>query len=113
MVGVTEEAVFLAVAAAHTRCDVILFRRSNVGVTAGVAINGIVAKRVFWGRRAGMSSLALLTVFLRPTCCRCWKATLCSLSLASMEEANWASTTSMVRLSYALGSYGNTGLSEA
>ena len=49
MVGVTEEAVFLAVAAAHTRCNVILFRRSNVGVTVGVALNGIVAKRVFWG----------------------------------------------------------------
>jgi hypothetical protein len=49
MVGVTEEAVSLAVAAAHTRCNVILLRRSNVGVTVGVAVNGIVAKRVFWG----------------------------------------------------------------
>ena len=49
------------------------------------------------GRRAGMSSSALLSVFLRPTCCRCWKATLCSLSLASMKKTNWASTSSMVR----------------
>jgi len=44
-----------------------------------------------------MSSSALLSVFLRPTCCRCWKATLCSLSLASMKKTNWASTSSMVR----------------
>ena len=46
MVGVTEEAVSLA---AHTRCNVILLRRNNVGVTVGVALNGIVSKRVFWG----------------------------------------------------------------
>ena len=49
MVGVTEEAGFLAVAAAHTRCNVILCRRSNVGVTVGVTLNGTVAKRLFWG----------------------------------------------------------------
>ena len=47
MVGVTEEAVSLAVAAAHTRYNVILLRTNNVGVTVGVAINGIIAKRVF------------------------------------------------------------------
>ena len=44
--GVTEEAGSLAVAA-HTRCNVILLRRNNVGVTVGVAVNGIIAKRVF------------------------------------------------------------------
>jgi hypothetical protein len=47
MVGVTEEAISLAVAATHTRCNEILLRRNNVGVTAGVAVNGILAKRVF------------------------------------------------------------------
>jgi hypothetical protein len=49
MVGVAEEASSMAVAAAHTRCNVILFRRYNVGVTVGVAVNGIIAKRVIRG----------------------------------------------------------------
>ena len=49
MMGVSEEAVSLAVVAAHTRCNVILLRMNNAGVTVGVALNGIVAKRVFWG----------------------------------------------------------------
>ena len=47
--GVSEEAVSLAVVVAHTRCNVILLRSNNVGVTVGVAVNGIVANRVFWG----------------------------------------------------------------